>query len=59
MHRAAAALIDATGYNRRIPELKALHMALDGEIPVTNLGPDLDPDGQSAGLWIEKHFAQT
>ena len=56
---AAAALIDATGYNRRIPEVKALHLALDGAIPITNLGPDLDPDGQPAGLWIEKNLPQS
>lgn len=55
---AAAALIDATGYFRRNPEVKALHLALDGVIPVTHLGPDLDPDGAPAGLWIEKNLPQ-
>lgn len=49
----AANLVEATGFARRLPEVKALHMALAGEIPAHVLGPDRDPEGRPASIWLE------
>jgi hypothetical protein len=43
---AAAALIEATGYKRRLGELAALRACLKGEIPARTLAPDRDAQGR-------------
>lgn len=42
----AAALVKATGYNRRLKELAALRACLDGQIPAHILAPDRDAEGR-------------
>lgn len=53
-HRAEAQkLIDATGYERRLPELAAIRACLDGKLPAARLGPDLDDKGRPSLHWLK------
>ena len=47
-YEAARQLIAATGYKRRLPELEAIRVCLDGEIAAGILDPDRDRNGRPA-----------